>query len=251
MNKLSFEKTNGKLNQLVKEVREDVDILKNDYIEHIKDFHQSLERERINPLNNKVQIAKINTVKNKTEGSRFPLSIQTKITTERSTSSSRIQELQKLNNDLMNELRNTSRRLMEYRIKDDKKKSRIKSTHLKQNDSLYENSYQEKNESMESKELKAKLNILRKELEKTDKIQTNTISSIKAECIKQNNEYFKEITKVSDCLNNFIHVMKKVQLQILNNDPNTNQLHSEFEEEKNNLMLLYKDLKCSKADIKF
>ena len=167
----------------------------------------------------------------------------------------RVHELQRLNNDLLNELRETNNKLMNARFD----KSHPSSPVLEQNRPLKtvlsvldQREYlksSDLNLDIEKKRLNDRIQLLTKELEAAKRLQETKVIEAKAENDSKVNFYFKKLTDISHCLNQFIPALETFEDEIVTCDPyNLKLLIDNFDTEKHKLLNLSRDLRIYDQD---
>lgn len=161
----------------------------------------------------------------------------------------RVHELQRLNNELLVELRTMNARLMAAKLAAQETSPGRCLEHAvcrrcnfsdAQTAAVFECSQlSESREDMEKKQLKEKIFILSKELEA---VRENSESRL-AEYRKKLDTYLLKLSRASNCINRFLLAMQAFQAAVLKQEShNMEQLRSDFEMEKAQLVKLAKEI---------
>jgi len=160
---------------------------------------------------------------------------------------SRIKELQRLNNELLGELRAANTKLLSVKFDKDKGESELVESKTWTQPGIQRRGYSQSRETdveAEKRQLNAKLIILNKELEKSNQMHEGKIIEIKTDYRKKLDVYLMKLANASNCVNKFLVAMQKLQMGVVNRDEhNMDKLRNEFEMQKTQLVNLAKDIK--------
>eukprot|EP01022_Parablepharisma_sp_SALTPOND_P010677 TRINITY_DN143_c0_g1_i3.p1 TRINITY_DN143_c0_g1~~TRINITY_DN143_c0_g1_i3.p1 ORF type:complete len:2692 (-),score=482.76 TRINITY_DN143_c0_g1_i3:13202-21277(-) len=178
----------------------------------------------------------------------------------------RVQELQKLNNELLAELRATNKKLMDAKFEKDRMVEKMHSSTGVASEPMKawktvgqgffapppskpaeRRGYSQPREpewEIEKRELKAKLTVLSKELDKTAQNQDRKFLEAKAEYRKKLDAYSGKLSTASSCVSKFLSAMQKLQVGVMKRDDlNMERLRKDFEAQKAQLVQLSRDLR--------
>ena len=159
----------------------------------------------------------------------------------------RIQELQKLNNELLTELRTANKKLMNAKLEQDRLKDKVEATFDSNAIKVGRRGHSQprkQDEDLEKRQLNAKLVILSKELEETNQAHEEKLIEVKTEYRKKLDECLVRLSHASNCVNKFLNAMQNLQLAVVRRDErNMEKLRNEFEVQKVQLLALGKDMK--------
>lgn len=183
----------------------------------------------------------------------------------------RVQELQKLNNDLLAELRVTNKKLMDMKYEKDRLVERIHTTNSpisndpinawrttpsnffvppKPNERRGTSIPRETELEAEKKELSAKVNVLSRELEKSNVHIDTKISEMKADYQKKIDQLVMKLNNASGTINRFLSAMQKLQMGVMKHDEsNMEKLRKEFEMQKSQLTTLGVTLRIHETNL--
>jgi len=157
----------------------------------------------------------------------------------------KVQELTKLNDDLATELRTTSWKLMNSRVNSERRSVTSSLDHNKVHSQV--NDLRSEAEGIRG--LNARLDILQKELDKSNKLQSDRMAELRAECRKKVEASEMKLRDAKRCIGNFMESMKNLQIGVAKNE-NVDKLRNEFEGYKNQLLALYNGIQDNTFRVK-